>query len=222
MSMIRLEHLNYHYHQIPALCDITYDFEQGKCYCIQGPNGCGKSTLFRILNGLAFPTSGKYLLDGTEITEKKMKRPDFAKAFHGKIGYVFQNPEVQLFCKTVEDEIAFGLFQLGLSEEEVRARVEKYLKMLNLEALRKRAPYHLSGGEKKRVALGAVLAMDPPVLMFDEPMSGLDEDGQKWVISFIKSLKSTDRLILISTHYREVADELADVRIVMNKAHQII
>jgi cobalt/nickel transport system ATP-binding protein len=220
--MIQLEHIDYDYQEIPALRDITYTFEMGKCYCLEGPNGCGKSTLFRILNGLAFPTNGRYLLDGEAITEKRLRDDAFAKAFHARIGYVFQNSEVQLFCKNVEDEIAFGLFQLGLPEDAIQERVEKYINLLNLAPLRKRTPYNLSGGEKKRVALGAVLAMDPPILMLDEPLSGLDEDGQQWITDFIASLKSTGKLIIISTHNRELAERLADVHVRMDKSHRII
>ena len=220
--MIQLEHIDYDYQGIPALRDITYTFEMGRCYCLEGPNGCGKSTLFRILNGLAFPARGRYVLDSDAITEKRLRDDTFAKAFHAKIGYVFQNAEVQLFCKSVEDEIAFGLFQLGLPEGEIEERVEKYIRQLNLASLRKRTPYNLSGVEKKRVALAAVLAMDPPILMFDEPLSGLDEDGQCWITDFIRALKSTGKLIIISTHNRRLAGQLADVHVRMNKDHRII
>ena len=220
--MIDLQDISYSYQNIPALCHITYRFEMGKCYCLQGPNGCGKSTLFRILNGLSFPSSGKFLFDGKDITEKTMKKSDFAKAFHRQVGFVFQHSEIQLFCKTVEDEIAFGLHQLGLSDTEIHDRVEHYITLLHLQDIRLRAPFNLSGGEQKRCALAAVLAMEPPVLILDEPISGLDEEGQEWVTSFIKELKSPDRMIIIATHQSSFAQEVADIRLEMTKEHRLI
>ena len=167
--MIELQDVSYHYQNnsaqgICALDHITCHLDMGRCYCLQGPNGCGKSTLFRILNGLSFPTSGHYIFNGMEITEKAMRKPDFSKDFHKQVGFVFQHSEIQLFCKTVEEEIAFGLQQLRLPDSEIEARVERYIQLLHLENIRQRAPFNLSGGEQKRCALAAVLAMDPKVL----------------------------------------------------------
>ena len=218
--MIQLEQLSYQYPDgNTALSDITYHFEAGKCYCLSGPNGCGKSTLFRILNGLSFASAGRYLLDGEEVTEKKMHNKRYAAALHRKVGYIMQNTDVQLFTRSVEEEIAFGLYQMGLPDEEIEARVEKYIGMLGLESLRKRAPFTLSGGEKKRTALAAILARDPPVLIMDEPLSGLDEDGQQWVTDFIRSLKTPDRLLIIATHNKDLISEIADETIHMTKEH---
>ncbi|MDD4808285.1 MULTISPECIES: energy-coupling factor ABC transporter ATP-binding protein [Caproicibacterium] len=217
--MIQLDDVSFSYQGTTAVSHVTYRFEMGKCYVLHGPNGCGKSTLFRILNGLDFPTSGRYLLDGEEITEKKMKKPEFARAFHKKIGYVFQTSEVQLFTKSVEDEIAFGLIQLGLPDSEVQKRVEKYIQLLHLQPIRRRAPFNLSGGEKKRTALAAVLAMEPPVLILDEPISGLDDEGQEWITRFISGMKSPDKLMIVATHNRTFTQRIADVEVLMNRDH---
>ncbi len=224
--MIELQDVSYHYQNnsaqgICALDHITCHLDLGRCYCLQGPNGCGKSTLFRILNGLSFPTSGHYIFNGMEITEKAMRKPDFSKDFHKQVGFVFQHSEIQLFCKTVEEEIAFGLQQLRLPDSEIEARVERYIQLLHLENIRQRAPFNLSGGEQKRCALAAVLAMDPKVLILDEPISGLDEEGQEWVTSFIRELKSPDRMMIIATHQSSFAEEVADVRLQMTKEHRM-
>lgn len=220
--MIELENVSFAYQGQKALDGVNCQMEMGKCYVIQGPNGSGKSTLFRILNGLDFPTTGRFLFDGEEITAKKMKRAEYAKNFHKQIGFIFQNSEIQLFTRSVEDEIAFGLNQLGLEEKEIQQRVEKYIGTLHLSELRTRAPFNLSGGEKKRVALAAVLAMEPRVLILDEPLSGLDEEGQQWVEAFIESVKSPERLIIIATHNHDLADRIADVKLTLTKAHTLV
>lgn len=203
-----------------ALEGIDLAFDPGRCYVIQGPNGCGKSTLFRILNGLSFPTEGTYRFDGIPVTERYLKDKTNAHAFHRRIGYVLQNAEIQLFTASVEDEIAFGLYQTGLPEAEVNARTEKYMALLELSSFRKRAPWALSGGEKKRCALAAVLAMEPQVLVLDEPISMLDEDGQAWISDFLASLKKPDRLLIIATHNHAFAERLGDVQIAMDKTHR--
>lgn len=215
--MIELSHISYTYEDVPALKDFSCTFEEGRSYCLMGPNGCGKSTLFRILNGLSFPDQGTYTLDGEEITEKKLKDENFSREFHKKLGFVFQNPEVQLFSTTVEDEIAFGPLQLGWPEAKIREEVDKYLELLNLTELRHRAPFHMSGGEQKRCALASILIMQPRALMLDEPVNGLDEEGEASMISFLQTMRSPDRLMIIATHRREVADALADEIVRMKK-----
>ena len=193
MKRLELSHVTYHYPGgQTALSDISCVFETGKCYCIEGPNGCGKTTLFRILSGLAFPDAGTYTAD------------------------VMQNTEVQLFTSSVEEEVAFGLQQMDLPEAEVRERTEKYLSLLELSALRTRAPWALSGGEKKRCALAAVLAMEPSVYILDEPISGLDEEGQEWITRFLLSLKSPEHTLIIASHSRDFAERIADIRIRMD------
>ena len=220
--MLTLDHVSFTYGDHTALSDITYQFELGKCYCIEGPNGSGKSTLFRILNGLSFPTAGTYSIEEQPVNAKTMKNPAFAKNLHRRIGFIFQNSEVQLFCKTVEDEIAFGLFQLGYGESEVRSRTDRYIEALGLEELRSRAPFSLSGGEQKRTALAAVLAMEPQVLILDEPVSGLDEDGEQRMIKFLNQQKKPDRMLIVATHRHELSEMIADKILKMNKQHRLI
>ncbi|MCR4781568.1 MAG: energy-coupling factor ABC transporter ATP-binding protein [Lachnospiraceae bacterium] len=221
-SIISLKNISYKYDDQIVLDDISYDFKMGKCYCIMGPNGCGKSTLFRILNGLSFPTKGEFYFDGKLITEKYLKDENESRDFHKRIGFVFQDSEVQLFTRSVIDEVAFGLYQLGLDQKEIERRVYYYLDLLEIRHLENRAPFNLSGGEKKRVALASVFSMKPEVLILDEPLAGLDEDGQEFVLEFLKKQKSEDRLIIISTHNKELCDAVSDEIINIGKNHKII
>lgn len=220
---IRVEHVSFEYDEgLKSLDDVSLELFPGKNYALIGPNGCGKSTLLRILTGLSFPTAGTYEFQGKPVTEKGLRQKKEARAFYGKVGFLFQNSETQLFCTSVEDEIAFGLLQAGLEEREVRERTERYLALLKLNELRKRAPFHLSGGEQKRTALAAVLAMEPSVLILDEPEAGLDEDGEEWITDFLNKLRSPERLILIASHSRDLVRSAADEEIRINKYHRIV
>ncbi len=221
-NVMEFEKVNYSYNAIPALRDFSYSFEMGKIYVIDGPNGSGKSTLFRIMTGLSFPDSGTYRFFGDEITEKYMKDKKKAFDFHRRQGFLFQNTELQLFTGSVEDEVLFGVSQLGLPMEEAKKRVEKYLEMFDIAELRERVPYNLSGGEKKRVALASIFAMEPEVVILDEPLSGLDEESQEAMKSFLRELKASDKLIIIATHHKELAAEMADERLSLNREHKII
>lgn len=219
--MIKLENVCYSYNGLVALRYVNLEINKGDTIVLQGSNGCGKSTLLKLLNGLIFAEEGEYYFDGEQITANKMKDNRFSKNFHKRIGFVFQNPDVQLFCNNVHDEIAFGPLQMGLSEEEIEKKVSDLLTLLNIEHLVDRAPYHLSGGEKKRVALASVLSMNPEVLVLDEPLAGLDQKTQDWLLDFLQELQNAGKTLIISTHDDSLAHLLGDRIVYMNDDHTV-
>lgn len=219
--LISLEDVCFAYNGHIALRHIDMDIMKGRTVVLQGSNGCGKSTLLKLINGLVFPEVGSYRFSGTEITQKKMRDSKFSKEFHRRIGFVFQNPDVQLFCNNVRDEIAFGPVQMGMSQNEVDRRVSDVMKMIDIEALAERAPYHLSGGEKKRVAIAAVLTMNPDVLTLDEPLAGLDRKTQDWLMEFLQAMQNIGKTIVVSTHDDDLAHLIGDNIVYMNEDHTV-
>lgn len=207
--MIKLKDICFAYDSEPVLAHFEMSVEKGEMVVIKGDNGCGKSTLLNIINGLAFPEIGTYLFDGEEISAKSMKNEVFAKRLHQRLGYVFQNTDSQLFCPSVRDEIAFGPAQMGLTEDEINARVNDMLSLLEIEHLSDRAPYHLSMGEKKKVALAAVLAVNPEVIALDEPMNFLDKKTRAWIKEFLERMKNAGKTIIIVSHTEDF-DKIAD------------
>ena len=220
-AFIDLKQACYAYEGHIALRYIDLQIQRGETVVLQGPNGCGKSTLLRLLNGLLFPEEGSFSFDGKEITEKAMKDPLFSRSFHQRVGFIFQNADIQLFCGSVEDEIAFGPRQMGLPEAEVQQRTEDCIRLLGLEKLRERPPYHLSGGEKRKTAVACVLSMNPEVLVMDEPLAGLDSRTQKWLEGFLLDLKKAGKTMILSTHNDRLAETLADRIVYMNEEHEI-
>ena len=207
MYRIETENLCYTYAGTasPALDGISFKAGEKERIAILGPNGAGKSTLFKHFNGILQGTSGRVLIDGEPVTKKNLS------AIRRKVGLVFQHADDQIFCSTVEQDIAFGPHNLGLSDEEVAKRVDSVVHMLALEDLRKRAPHHLSGGEKKRVAIAGILAMEPEVLILDEPTAGLDPAGVTELFEFLNSLPETlGCTVIYSTHQLELVPETAD------------
>ena len=219
--IIECNNLCYAYDNYIALRQVTFSVSAGETVVLQGPNGCGKSTLLKLLNGLLFPAEGTFRFQGKDITEKTLKDKRFAKEFHQKVGFIFQDSSLQLFTGSVEEEIAFGPRQMGLSEEAVTQRVNDVLQLTGLTALRDRAPYHLSGGEKKKTAIACILSMNPEVLVLDEPLAGLDTKTQQWLVSFLKELQSAGKTLIISTHNNALAEELGHRFIRMNDNHTI-
>lgn len=220
--IINLSHISYNYEEVSALNDISLEIYAGELIFFTGPNGCGKSTLFKLLNGLIFPTKGEYYFDNKKIDKNTLQDNLFAKNFHKRIGYIFQNPDVQLFNATVYDEIAFGPRQMNLDEEIIHQRVNELLIYLNIQHLQDRPPYHLSGGEQKKVALAAILALNPDVLMIDEPLNGLDNKTRQWFKEFLMDFIKANKTILISTHEQELLS-LPHSRIIkFNDEHTIL
>ena len=220
--LLRLDRVSYSYlDRFCALDAVSLDIERGQRVALLGANGCGKSTLLKILDGLVFPGCGRYEAFGAEVTEAHLDDEQFSGAFRGRIGFVFQNSEAQVFSPTVREEIAFGPLNMGLSADEVTMRVNDTLRMLDLAALADRAPFQLSVGEKKRVAIASVLVMNPEVLLFDEPTAALDPRTQQWLIELIAELHAAGKTIVLATHDLTRLDELADRCVVFSEAHTI-
>ncbi len=219
--LFSLENVCFAYEGHIALRYITLDVARGETVVLQGSNGCGKSTLMKLLNGLVYADEGVYRFDGDDITEKSMKDTTFSKRFHQRVGFIFQNSDVQLFCSNVEEEIGFGPRQMGLSEEEVRQRTDDVIRLLDIEHLRERAPYHLSGGEKRKVAIACILSMNPEALVLDEPLAGLDRKTQEWLVEFLLQLKQAGKTLILSTHNDALAHTLADRIVTIGDDHTV-
>ena len=199
-----------------ALDNINLVIEDGDFLALIGHTGSGKSTLIQHLNGLLEPSSGKILVDNVDITNKETKLTDIRK----KIGLVFQYPEYQLFEETIEKDIAFGPNNLGLAQEEVLSRVKKSMEMVGLdyEIYKDISPFDLSGGQKRRVAIAGVIAMEPKVLILDEPTAGLDPKGRDDILEQIKILHEKYKMtIILVSHSMEDVGKLAEKIVVMNK-----
>lgn len=221
--MIDIKKISYKYSdEIYALKDINLHIGEGEAIALIGVNGSGKSTLMKLINGLITPHDGIYLFEGKEINYKSLQDESFSKAFHKKVGFVFQNSDVQLFCSNVYDEIAFGPRQMGMDEDEVKKRVEDTLKLLSIEELRDRPPYHLSGGEKKKVAIATVVVLNPDVYIFDEPMNGLDPKTKRFLKEFMIAINNAGKTILCSTHDFEYVQGVFKRAVVFSSDHTII
>lgn len=219
-EVFELEEVSYSYlDSMPALLEINFAIARGASVAILGANGSGKSTLLKLLDGLYFPTAGEVRAFGMPLTERLPQ--DDAYAFRRRVGLVFQDSDVQLFSPTVWDEVAFAPLQLGLPGEEVVARVEEALEMLRIGGLRDRAPYNLSEGEKKKVALASILSLDPEVWLLDEPMANLDPRTTGWMIDFLLALAEQGKTLVMATHDLEIADIVARQVYVLGEDHRL-
>jgi cobalt/nickel transport system ATP-binding protein len=213
--------LAYSYHQISALAGIDLTIARGERVVLLGANGSGKTTLLRILDGLYSPTSGSLHFNGDELTLEKLADEQFELNFRRQVALVFQNPDVQLFNATVFDELAFGPLQLRWAKEEIQARVDATLKAMRLENLRDRPPHHLSGGERKRVALASVLILDPAVLLLDEPTMGLDPRSQSEIIDLLVGWGGGAKTIVSATHDLGIVADIADRCIILQEGRVV-
>ena len=191
-------------------CGLSLTIDRGQSAALVGANGSGKSTLLRLLDALCFPSSGTVSFCGDPLTAEMFRNDKFAMSFRRRVALVFQNPDVQLFNPTVFDEVAFGPLQMGWPAADVVARVEETLHLMGIAHLRDRAPYRLSGGEKKRVALASVIVLDPEVLLLDEPTSMLDPRSQSQLIDLIQQWKGSSKTVITATHQIEIVEDIAD------------
>jgi energy-coupling factor transporter ATP-binding protein EcfA2 len=218
MGIIEVRNLTFKYANSdkPSLYNINLSIDKGEFLLITGPTGCGKTTLCKCLNGL-IPNSyngdfnGEVIVDGLSTKE----HPVYELAQH--VGLVFQDPENELFCTSVEKEIAFGPENLGLPRDEIRRRVEEAMAMVGISHLRERSPYELSGGEQQKVAIAALLAMKPKILVLDEPTSNLDPFSAYSILNLLFNLKKEYKMTIILIEHRlEIAAKMADRCAVMN------
>ena len=173
-------------------------------------------------NAVYVPDSGSYTAFGAPVTEDSLEDAQFSRAFRSRVGFVFQNSDAQVFSPTVREEIAFGPLNMGMMRDEVVARVADTLAMLDIEDLADRAPFQLSGGQKKRVAIASVLVMNPEMLIFDEPTAALDPRTQQWLTELIVELNRAGKTIIIATHDLASLDQLADRCVVFDEQHHIV
>ena len=218
MPIIQVENLEYVYgagmpDETRALHDVSFSIEEGDFVGIIGPTGCGKSTLITHFNGLNKPTSGRILFDGKDLWEN----PKEIRQYRFQVGLVFQYPEYQLFEETVYKDIAFGPTNMGLSREEIHERVLRAADFCGVgEERLQKSPFELSGGQKRRVAIAGVLAMQPRVLVLDEPAAGLDPDGRDTILGQIHQYhKETGCTVVLVSHSMEDIAKYADKVLVL-------
>ena len=200
-----------------ALDGTDLKIESGERVALLGANGSGKSTLLLVLAALIFPDSGGVKFLGRELWSESFAEPSFRKFFRSRVGIVFQNSDVQLFNSTVEDELLFGLMQLGLSGSEISRRLEFYTGLMDIAHLKDRHPQNLSIGEKKRVAIASVLAMEPEVMLLDEPTAGLDPRTTMHLIDAISKFGKEKRTIITATQDIHIVPEIADRVVVLGE-----
>ena len=220
-EIIRCEHLRYVYNpglpdETAALDDVSFSIEEGDVVGIIGSTGSGKSTLISHFNGLNRPTSGRILIDGKDMWAEGAD----LRSFRFLVGLVFQYPEYQLFEETCAKDIAYGPRNMGLDEAEIARRVEEAAAFTGLDkALLDRSPFELSGGQKRRVAIAGVMAMEPRILVLDEPAAGLDPEGRDTILSQIRNYhKKTGVTVVLVSHSMEDIAKYADKVLVMHRA----
>lgn len=224
MAILETKNLTYTYSigtpfEKTAVDHMDLQIEQGEFVGVIGHTGSGKSTLMQMLNGLLKPTSGKVLLDGKDIWDKKADR----RAVRFQVGLVFQYPEYQLFEETVYKDIAFGPKNMGLSEQEIDRRVRETAEAVGLrEELLQQSPYALSGGQKRRAAIAGVMAMEPRVLILDEPTAGLDPKGRNTILTQLHAYhKRTGCTVLLVSHSMEDVAKYVSKLLVLAKARTV-
>jgi cobalt/nickel transport system ATP-binding protein len=210
---VEVRRLSFHYEDAtPAFEDVSFQIAEGDCVALIGPNGAGKSTMLLHLIGL-LPEPAQGHGDGEVLLFGERLHAGNVAALRGQVGLLFQDPDDQLFCPTVGEDVAFGPKQLGLQADALKSRVADALARVGLAGFERRLPHRLSGGEKKRVALAGLLAYGPKILLFDEPTSGLDPRARRQLVSIVRGLRATR---LVATHDLALVAETCARTIVMD------
>jgi cobalt/nickel transport system ATP-binding protein len=207
--------------QYLSLSDVSFSARRGERLAILGANGTGKSTLLHLMDGLYFAHCGSITAFGEELTPERVERPPFGPRFRKEVGFLFQNSDAQLFCPSVEEELAFGPLQIGWTKQEILRRIEDTLDLLGIQGLRERQPHNLSAGEKKKVALASLLVLSPSVLLLDEPTAGLDPRSQGNLLELLNDLYERGMTLVTATHDLELLPHLADRVLVFGEDHRI-
>lgn len=225
---IKFDHVSYTYQEkspfaSEAVKDVSLEIKEGSFTCIVGHTGCGKSTLIQQLNGLLIPTSGNVYVGDYVVSRNRKIRTKKLHNLRKDIGVVFQFSEYQLFENTVEEDVAFGPTNFGISKEEAIKIAHEKLELVGIkESYYKNSPFELSGGERRRVAIAGILAMNPKVLILDEPTAGLDPHGSKEILELFKKLNESGTTIVLVTHDMNIVLEYATDVIVMNDGHVLM
>lgn len=219
--ILELREVTYRYEEIVAIDSCSLAIAAGSRVAVVGANGSGKSTLLMLLDALQHPSSGALYFDGRELTAAALLDERVNYDFRRRVGFVFQNPEVQLFNPTVRDEIAFAPLQLGWPAERIRDEVEQMVDRMQLRQVVERPTFRLSMGEKKRVALASVLILDPEVILLDEPTAGLDPRSQSRVIDLLVDWRGSARTVVVATHDLGVIEEIADRCLVFHEGRLV-
>jgi cobalt/nickel transport system ATP-binding protein len=206
----------------PALCGVDIHIRQGERITIIGANGSGKSTLLHMLDGLIFPDKGTVKAFGSELQEGRFNDEGFSRNFRKNVGLVFQNPDVQLFCPTVREDIVFGPLQLGVGKKTIARRFDELMHILNIEDLLDRSPHQLSIGEKRKIAIASTLMIDPAVLILDEPTAGLDPLTTRHIVDLLLAAHAAGKTIITATHDLHIVEELSNVVYVFSQGKRIV
>lgn len=207
---------------IAALDRVDLTVNEGESLVILGSNGCGKSTLLRILGGLIHPDSGTTEAFGEAVSEARLDDDLFRRFFRQRVGILFQNPDIQLFSATVWEDALFGPLQMDLPPEEAKRRADDVLALLGIERLAQRPPTRLSGGEKKKAALAAVLALNPSVLLLDEPTTALDPRTRHLLLELLNVLSAAGKTLVTATHDLDFARNIATRVVVLSEEHRVV
>jgi len=222
-KIFELKGIHYSYpSKVKALSGIDFDIDKGCMATVIGANGTGKSTLLTMLDGLIFPQEGTIMFSGQELNKEHFADTAFVRSFRQKVGFVFQNADIQLFCPTVREDIMFGPMHLGLDRTEAEKRFDELVCILELQNFVDRTPSQLSVGEKRKAALATVLIMKPEVLIMDEPTAGLDPLTTRHIIDIVLELNSHGCTVITATHDLHIVNEISNEIFIMGRDKTIV